>query len=251
MRPMHPRPQHLWVPCGWPVASPLRAGTLLAIVWALQGCGATGLQVACPPHTTLQSAPLLASCREDAVDGYEGLRHGPYLEVHTTGAVRRAGTYSRGARSGEWQRIDRSGSVRARGAFERGNQVGKWTYTNAIGKVFIHDWSAKVAPTTRKEQEEGGCNKADISQRVKAQATNLRNCYQHLLARKESATGSLMVQWTIGSNGWVWWLDTVRDTVRDDAMRQCVEDVIADIDFEPPTAGVCVIQWPFVFTAGP
>ena len=67
---------------------------------------------------------------------------------------------------------------------------------------------------------------------------------------KPDRNGKRTVQWTISGDGSVTGTKTVQDTMSNNAVTDCVLRSIGRIHFMKPEAGICVIQWPFVFSPG-
>ncbi len=96
----------------------------------------------------------------------------------------------------------------------------------------------------------GGCDKGDIAKNVRARASSLRQCYEIQLMSKPDLSGKLTVQWTINGEGSVTGQKLVDDTMKNNSVSDCVLRAISHIRFMKPEAGICVIQWPFVFNPG-
>lgn len=99
-------------------------------------------------------------------------------------------------------------------------------------------------------QSTGGCDKGDISKNVRARAASLRACYETQLMAKPDLSGKVTVQWTITADGSVASDKIVDDSMKNSSVTDCVLRTIRRIRFLKPEAGVCVIQWPFVFNPG-
>jgi uncharacterized membrane protein YqjE len=96
----------------------------------------------------------------------------------------------------------------------------------------------------------GGCDKGDIAKNVRARASALRACYETQLLTKPDLSGKLTMQWTITTEGSVTNAKIVSDSLSNDQVSDCVMRAIQRIRFLKPEAGICVIQWPFVFSPG-
>jgi hypothetical protein len=96
----------------------------------------------------------------------------------------------------------------------------------------------------------GGCDKGDIAKNVRARASSLRSCYEIQLMNKPDLSGKLTVQWTITGEGSVSGQKLVDDSLKNNNVSDCVLRAISHIRFMKPEAGICVIQWPFVFNPG-
>ncbi len=96
----------------------------------------------------------------------------------------------------------------------------------------------------------GGCDKGDIAKNVRARAATLRACYETQLLAKPDLSGKITAQWTITTDGSVTGEKAVDDSMHNNAVSDCVLRSIKRIRFMKPEAGICVIQWPFVFSPG-
>lgn len=96
----------------------------------------------------------------------------------------------------------------------------------------------------------GGCDKGDIAKNVRARAATLRACYETALLAKPDLSGKITAQWTITTDGSVSGEKAVDDSMHNNAVSDCVLRSIKRIRFQKPEAGICVIQWPFVFSPG-
>ncbi len=96
----------------------------------------------------------------------------------------------------------------------------------------------------------GGCDKGDIAKNVRARAATLRACYETQLLAKPDLSGKITAQWTITTDGSVSGEKAVDDSMHNNAVSDCVLRSIKRIRFQKPEAGICVIQWPFVFSPG-
>ena len=99
-------------------------------------------------------------------------------------------------------------------------------------------------------QSTGGCDKGDIAKNVRARAATLRACYETQLLAKPDLSGKITAQWTITTDGSVTGEKSVDDSMHNNAVSDCVLRSIKRIRFAKPEAGICVIQWPFVFSPG-
>jgi hypothetical protein len=95
-----------------------------------------------------------------------------------------------------------------------------------------------------------GCDKGDISMKVRASAASLRACYETQLISRPTLAGKVTVRWTINGAGKVENDKVVDDSMNNSAVSDCVQRTIRRIHFSKPAVGVCVIQWPFVFNPG-
>ena len=91
----------------------------------------------------------------------------------------------------------------------------------------------------------GFCSKSDIASKVRRRAGAIRACYEKQLQRNPKLAGKVTARWTIGMDG------RVKGPVSASglgAVSGCIASKIRSIRFKPPEGGVCVIQWPFIFS---
>ncbi|MFZ4577342.1 MAG: AgmX/PglI C-terminal domain-containing protein [Myxococcota bacterium] len=149
------------------------------------------------------------------------------------------GTGSGGGGSG-YGRLHGLGNIDTGGGLGRGANIGIGRKTaKKVAKLNI----ASGVST-------GGCDKGDIAKNVRSRASALRACYETQLMSKPDLSGKITVQWTITTDGSVSNPKTVNDSLDSNAVTDCVLRSIGRIRFAKPEAGICVIQWPFVFSPG-
>ncbi len=94
----------------------------------------------------------------------------------------------------------------------------------------------------------GFCSSAGIASVVKRRAAAIRACYEKRLQVKDGLKGKLSVRWTIGMDGKVMNASATSDSLGDSETSQCVMSWVRRMQFEKPEGGLCVVQWPFVFS---
>jgi len=99
-------------------------------------------------------------------------------------------------------------------------------------------------------QASGFCKKSNIESVVRRRAGAIRACYEQRLQVKKELQGKLTVRWTINTEGGVDAASASADTVGDGETTNCVMRHIRRMRFEKPEGGICVVQWPFVFSPG-
>ncbi len=159
---------------------------------------------------------------------------------HGSGGMGFRGTGAGGGGTGGYGRIHGLGSIDTGGGTGRNANVG-------IGRK-----SAKKVASVKiaTGQSTGGCDKGDIAKNVKMRAAALRACYEIQLMSKPSLQGKITAQWTIDTEGAVKNPKIVSDSMANSAVADCVTRTIGRVRFKKPDAGICVIQWPFVFSPG-
>jgi len=99
-------------------------------------------------------------------------------------------------------------------------------------------------------QASGFCKKSNIESVVRRRAGAIRACYEQRLQVKKELKGKLTVRWTIDTEGAVSAASASADTIGDGETSNCVMRHIRRMRFEKPEGGICVVQWPFVFSPG-
>jgi hypothetical protein len=158
---------------------------------------------------------------------------------HGSGGMGFRGTGSGGGGSG-YGRIHGLGSIDTGGGTGRNANVG-------IGRKTAKRVSKLKLSGGRST---GGCDTGDIAKNVKRRAAALRACYEMQLMSKPNLQGKVTAQWTIDTEGSVKNPKIVGDTMSNSSVTDCVLRTIGHIRFKKPEAGICVIQWPFVFAPG-
>ncbi len=158
---------------------------------------------------------------------------------HGSGGMGFRGTGSGGGGSG-YGRIHGLGAIDTGGGTGRNANVG-------IGRKK----AKKVAKVNiAGGRSTGGCDKGDIAKNVKRRAAALRACYEMQLMSKPSLQGKVTAQWTIDTEGNVKNPKIVSDSMNNSSVTDCVLRTLGRVRFKKPDAGICVIQWPFVFSPG-
>lgn len=159
---------------------------------------------------------------------------------HGSGGMGFRGTGGGGGGTGGYGRIHGLGAIDTGGGTGRNANVG-------IGRRSRR----RVARLSlRGGRSSGGCDKGDIAKNVRRRASALRACYEMQLLSKPDLKGKVTVQWTIKQDGAVANPKVVANTIQNDKVTDCVMRAINRIRFKKPEAGICVIQWPFVFAPG-
>lgn len=97
---------------------------------------------------------------------------------------------------------------------------------------------------------QGFCSKSDIRNNVRRRAGAIRACFERQLQIKPKLAGKVTVRWMITDTGNVDASSTkvVNSSLKDSTTEGCILRSIRRMRFKKPESGVCVIQWPFVFT---
>ena len=159
---------------------------------------------------------------------------------HGPGGLGFRGIGTGGGGTGELGRIHGNAKIDTGGGHGRKTNVG-------VGRK-----KRKSVPTIRihKGKASGGCDRGTIARDVKRRAAGLRSCYEMQLLNHPSLSGKVTAQWTINTEGLVQGEKLVYNSLKNDAVTDCVMRTLRRIRFKKPEAGVCVIEWPFVFASG-
>lgn len=111
--------------------------------------------------------------------------------------------------------------------------------TARVGKLDVGAGSSK-----------GFCSQSHIASVVKRRAGAIRACYEQRLQVKRDLKGKLTVRWTIQLDGKVDGVSALADTLGDSATTNCIFRHLRRMRFQKPDGGLCVVQWPFVFSPG-
>ncbi len=99
-------------------------------------------------------------------------------------------------------------------------------------------------------QGSGFCNKGNIEAVVKQRAGALRACYEKELQLHAGLSGKVAVRWSINLEGKVESASVTNSTINNPKVESCIMSVIRRMRFQAPEGGICVVQWPFVFSPG-
>ncbi len=99
-------------------------------------------------------------------------------------------------------------------------------------------------------QGSGFCQKGNIEAVVKQRAGAIRACYEQELQLREGLAGKVAVRWTINAEGKVESASVTNSTIGSSKVESCIMTVIRRMRFAAPEGGICVVQWPFVFSPG-
>lgn len=92
------------------------------------------------------------------------------------------------------------------------------------------------------------CDRSDIRRVVGAKASSIKYCFERQLQRQPDLHGKIIAQWKVGLDGKVMNATIASSTMGSRAVESCIEREISRMRFERPDGGICVINYPFVFT---
>ncbi len=148
------------------------------------------------------------------------------------------GTGSGGGGTGGYGRIHGLGNVDTGGGMGMRAGLGK-KGAKKVGSMKIDGMGAT-----------GFCQKGNIEAVVKQRAGAIRACYEQQLQLHDGLAGKVAVRWTINLDGKVESASVTNSSIGNAKVEQCIMTVIRRMRFASPEGGICVVQWPFVFSPG-
>lgn len=115
-----------------------------------------------------------------------------------------------------------------------------------IGKAKARKVEPKLSTGT--PQVGDFCDPANIRSVVTARSNAIRYCFERELQTDPSLSGQITAQWTIGLDGSVTRASVASSTMNNRTVEGCIVRVIQRMRFEQPDGGMCVINYPFVFS---
>lgn len=93
------------------------------------------------------------------------------------------------------------------------------------------------------------CDKNNIRRVVGAKSNAITFCFEKELQSNPSLSGKIIARWKIGLDGAVMGnADIASSSMNNKNVEGCISRVIARMRFEAPNGGICVIEYPFVFS---
>jgi outer membrane biosynthesis protein TonB len=112
-------------------------------------------------------------------------------------------------------------------------------------------------PTTKAPAPEtpavpkGSLDKEIIRRRIRAHIGEIKDCYEAKLIYDPNLAGRVVVQFTIAQDGSVLHAITQSSTMKNEAVEDCINEVICDWRFPKPMGGgIVIVAYPFNFTSG-
>jgi hypothetical protein len=94
------------------------------------------------------------------------------------------------------------------------------------------------------------CKKKDVQRKVKGRSAAIRACYEMQLQLKPELSGKVTMQWIIDLTGRVKGAKAAQNSTGNVKLGKCMSRIIKKIHFQPPSGGMCIVRWPFVFSPG-
>ena len=93
------------------------------------------------------------------------------------------------------------------------------------------------------------CKESNIREVVQKRSNALRNCYEQQLLANPDLSGKIIVFWKIGLDGKVTDASIKSTTMNNARVESCLTSYIRKLTFDKPDGGICVVEFPFIFTA--
>ena len=85
---------------------------------------------------------------------------------------------------------------------------------------------------------------------VKRKASALRNCYERQLLADPELSGKIVMRWKVQLDGKASDVSVQSSTMKNAKVEKCMTRVIKRMRFDKPDGGICVIDFPFVYSPG-
>ena len=108
----------------------------------------------------------------------------------------------------------------------------------------------EVEPNMSRGQPKVGdfCDKGNIRKVVQAKSNAIQYCYERQLQKNPKLKGKIKAQWKVALDGSVKTASVVQSTIGNSQVESCITRVIKRMRFEKPDGGICIINYPFVFS---
>lgn len=93
------------------------------------------------------------------------------------------------------------------------------------------------------------CKESNIRDVVQKRANALRNCYEQQLLANPDLSGKIVVFWKIGLDGKVSEASIKSTTMNNARVESCLTQTVRRLRFDKPDGGICVVEFPFIFTS--
>lgn len=92
------------------------------------------------------------------------------------------------------------------------------------------------------------CDKGNIRKVVGAKGNAIRYCFEKELQANPKLSGKIIAQWKVGLDGAVMDSSISSSTMGNSKVEGCIARVVKRMRFQPPNGGICVINYPFIFS---
>lgn len=111
--------------------------------------------------------------------------------------------------------------------------------------------SVKTKPKLEFQEVKEGmfCKESNIRDVVQKRAAMLKSCYEQQLLADPSLSGKIIVFWKIGLDGQVTEASIKSSTMKNERVESCLTKTVRRLRFDKPDGGICVVEFPFIFTS--
>ncbi|MBI4980152.1 DUF1566 domain-containing protein [Candidatus Woesearchaeota archaeon] len=95
----------------------------------------------------------------------------------------------------------------------------------------------------------GYCDKNNLQEVVRRRAGAIRACYEEQLQIHPTLEGKITARWTLSTDGAVHDASVIQSSVGNAQVENCVLRYINMMRFAKSVDGICIVQWPFVFSS--
>ena len=134
-------------------------------------------------------------------------------------------------------RVGGLGKVDTGGGKGTGGKIGK--KKKAKVKVKMNRGAPKVGDF---------CDKNNIRRVVGAKSKSIQYCFEKELQANPGLKGKIVAQWKVGLDGQVMSSSIASSTMGNSKVEGCIARVIKRMRFKKPNGGICIINYPFLFS---
>ncbi len=92
------------------------------------------------------------------------------------------------------------------------------------------------------------CDQGNIRRVVSAKSNAIKYCFEKELQANPKLSGKIIAQWKVGLDGSVMSSSIASSTMGNKKVEGCIARVIKRMRFQKPKGGICIINYPFVFS---
>ncbi len=92
------------------------------------------------------------------------------------------------------------------------------------------------------------CDKNNIRRVVGAKSNAIKYCFEKELQANPKLSGKIIAQWKVGLDGSVMDSSVASSTMGNSKVEGCITRVVKRMRFQPPNGGICIINYPFIFS---
>ena len=92
------------------------------------------------------------------------------------------------------------------------------------------------------------CEKSNIQRVVRAKTNAVKYCFEKQLQSNPKLSGKIVASWNVGLDGSVIKASIASSTMNSKPVEGCITRVIKRMRFQKPKGGICIINYPFIFS---